>query len=162
MTTHRTWTADDIALLGTAHDAVIANRLGCTVAAVRHQRRLHGVSDYIPLAVPVLPIPPNGDQSDVYPSQRRFPVWPDDVFALLGVATDRSIAVAMRCSVHTVRRKRQELGIEAVYDKRRKKVSADDIQQTLDIAALQAASLLCVSPQTIIRKRKKTCKNQDE
>ena len=153
MTTHRQWTDDEIAQLASAHDAVLANRFGCTVAAVRHQRKMHGVSEYVPPAAPVLPVPPNGDQSAVYPSQRRFPMWPDAVLSLLGIATDRSIAIAMRCSVHTVRRKRYELGIDAAFDKSQKSVSADDILATMDRPTLQAAAMLGVSPQTVKRKR---------
>lgn len=155
MTAHRTWTENEIHQLGTAHDAVLADRFRCTVASVRNQRKLHGVSEYAPPSAPVLPVPPNGDQSFVYPSQRRYTVWPADVLSLLGIATDRSIATAMRCSVHTVRRKRAELGIEAVYDKAQKKLSDEDILATADMPALQSAALLGISPQTVIRKRKR-------
>jgi len=39
----RPWTAEELALLGTLPDGVVAKRIGTTVEAVRHQRAWRGI-----------------------------------------------------------------------------------------------------------------------
>ncbi len=112
------------------------------------------MAEFVPPPPPHLPSPPNGDQSLSRPTTRRYPVWPESIVAMLGVATDRALAQEMRCSVSTVRLRREAMGIPAVRDAAPKDVSEQEIEETRSMSAMQAAKRLGVSYQTVLRRRK--------
>ena len=82
---HR-WTDEEIALLGTDHDPVIAERLGVAPHVVEQKRRRLGIPGIV-------------DR------------WSPAEIGLLGTAKDREIAERLRKTTAAVRRKRELLGI---------------------------------------------------
>ena len=84
---HR-WTDEEIALLGTEYDSLIARRLGISTHVVEDKRRRLG-------------IPP-----------RRLR-WTSEEVALLGTKTDREVAILLGRKVAAVRKKRLLLGINS-------------------------------------------------
>jgi hypothetical protein len=90
------WTAEDIALLGTADDEEVARRIGRTPNAVRVMRDRLGI-----------PRPAGGR-------------WRDDELALLGRLPDREVARRLGRSLQSVTQKRIKLGIPNTFDGRRR------------------------------------------
>lgn len=82
---HR-WTDEEVALLGTDHDAAIAERLGVVRHVVENKRRRLGIPGIV---------------------ER----WTVEEVAMLGTAKDREIAVRIGRTAAAVRRKREALGI---------------------------------------------------
>jgi hypothetical protein len=82
---HR-WTEEEVALLGTDHDAAIAVRLGVARHVVENKRRRLGIPGIV---------------------ER----WTDEEVALLGTRTDREVASQLGRLTAAVRKKRQLMGI---------------------------------------------------
>jgi hypothetical protein len=82
---HR-WTAEQVALLGTDHDAAIAERLGVARHVIENKRRRLGIPGIV---------------------ER----WTDGEVGLLGTRTDREVASQLGRQTAAVRRKRQVMGI---------------------------------------------------
>jgi hypothetical protein len=89
------WTAEDIALLGTAPNQEVARRTGRKPAAVRHKREGLGI--------------PN-------PTGKR---WTAEGIALLGTLPDREVARRLGRPLQSVTQKRCKLGIANPFDGRR-------------------------------------------
>jgi hypothetical protein len=89
------WTAEEVALLGTAPDEEVARRIGRTPNAVRVMRDRLGI-----------PRPAGGR-------------WREEDMALLGVLPDREVARKLRRSLQSVTQKRIQLGIANPFDGRR-------------------------------------------
>jgi DNA-binding CsgD family transcriptional regulator len=88
------WTEQELALLGTAPDAKIAERVGVTTTAVKQQRRRLGIAAW-------------GTTTE----QRRHK-WTKRQLGWLGKLSDKEIASRLGLSIPTVCWKRQLLGIE--------------------------------------------------
>ena len=90
----RRWTDEEIAVLGTDHDPVIAERLGVAPHIVEQKRRR-------------LRIPPHVAR------------WSDAEIALLGTNTDREVAETLGRTTSAVETKRVSLGIPSCRVKTR-------------------------------------------
>ena len=93
------WTPDELALLGTDHDKVIAEKLGRTLSAVmskRVQRKIPAFSGWPGSA----------------------PGWTDDEVKLLGTDTDEAVAAKIGRTPSAVAQKRAALTIPTFRDRR--------------------------------------------
>ena len=88
-----TWTAAELALLGTDTDRAIGERIGRTTRAVETQRALHGIAPHV--------------------MHRRE--WSRAELALRGKMTDRALAEQMGVAYATVYLSRRKAGIPAFY-----------------------------------------------
>ncbi|MFX1767013.1 hypothetical protein PWP93_31405 [Paraburkholderia sp. A1RI-2L] len=86
----RTWTTQEIALLGTMSDAQVARQIGgVSFSTVQKKRRELGISPAAPAHLP----------------------WPREHIALLGVMADSELARLTGRSTRAVNQKRNKLGI---------------------------------------------------
>jgi len=90
------WGPEDLALLGTMTDREVARRLGISIAAVNHKRRLLKIPAFRPAT----------------PMYR----WTPATLSLLGRVPDPEVARRSGISGHAVRRKRRQLGIGSYVD----------------------------------------------
>jgi hypothetical protein len=91
------WTAESIALLGTASDGEVGAALGISGSAVYHQRRLRGIAPFTEAP---------------YLREPEFRWTAEDV-ALLGTMSDGELAASLQISAGTVSRERRRLRIPA-------------------------------------------------
>ncbi len=89
MRARRQWTDEQIAMLGTVSDAVVAERLGCSNTTVYKKRTELGIA----------------------PVRHR---WTAEEIALLGRISDFEVAKRVGLSAKTVNLKRRALGIAAL------------------------------------------------
>jgi hypothetical protein len=95
------WTAEEVALLGTDHDKIIAKKLGRTLGAVtsrRTQRKIRAFSGN-----------PGGGRG-----------WTDEELALLGTDYDEVIAARIGRTVGAVEQKREARKVPTFFDRRRR------------------------------------------
>jgi hypothetical protein len=96
------WAAEQVALLGTDHDKVIAQKLGRTVAAVTSQRTLR--------KIPAFSGNPGGG-----------PAWTAEELALLGTGTDEAVAEKIGRTTGAVAQKRAALAVPRFRKRRGRK-----------------------------------------
>lgn len=104
------WTAENVALLGTMSDSSVAARLGLTVATVRQARGDRGIPAHRLQAPVQAPKPPKkGPHAGVL---GRPPIeLPVQCVKQLGAVPDVQIARSAGVSVGTIRRRRAEAGL---------------------------------------------------
>jgi ribosomal protein L13E len=90
----RTWTAEEIALLGTMSDLEVARRLGVSPDQARRMRVKQGRAVYCKVH------------------------WTPAAIAMLGTMKDAEAAARLGVSIHYVRLKRTKLGIQQFRPKR--------------------------------------------
>jgi hypothetical protein len=95
------WTAEQIALLGTDHDKVVAEKLGRTTSAVTSQRTLR--------KIPAFSGSPGGGRA-----------WTDEELALLGTDTDAAVAARTGRTRTAVSQKRAARKVPTFRDRRRR------------------------------------------
>jgi transposase-like protein len=95
------WTEEQVALLGTDHDAVIAQKLGRTLGAVTSKRTQ--------LKIRAFSGSPGGGRA-----------WTEEEIALLGTDTDETIAARIGRTTGAVAQKRAALKVSTFCDRRRR------------------------------------------
>jgi hypothetical protein len=95
----RVWSAEELALLGSAPDEEIAARIGRTSGAVRQARTSCGIPDY------------NGHQ------------WTEEELALLGMFPDEEVAARIGRNPSAVRWQRTTRGVPTAIDRRKKRTT---------------------------------------
>lgn len=135
------WTQAMDALLGTMLDQDLAEKLGCTAAAVRNRRRL-------------LEIP--GCRNPI--SAANKVEWTPAMDALLGTITDTDLAKLMGCSKSSVLTRRRQLGIPSCYQSHKplnKFVWTSEIDAQIgSMSDKQLAEKLGVTPTTVGKRRR--------
>lgn len=96
-----TWTAAEVALLGTMKDSAVAERTGRHPVTVQRWRKELGIPPFKPA------IPPGAHD------------WTEEIIADLGTATDREIGEKYGISNVTISVKRKKLGIPSFQTQRR-------------------------------------------
>lgn len=100
------WTPEMEALLGTAPDCEIADKLACSESTVARQRHSLGINSFASVHHTRRHLKPRSDKQQI----------PAEVVPLLGTTSDRMLAKKFGISPSVVRFRRSELGIPA-YDR---------------------------------------------
>ena len=133
--TGRQWTTNEIKILGTDKDEVIAARVGVSTSAVAAKRR--------ELSIPPFRSPGN-------PSQRN---WSEEELSLLGKCSDSELAEKLNISITTVGNKRRALGISR-YSKPDRDWSEEELSLLGNVPDRVLAKQLGVLNHTVYFKRK--------
>ncbi|HEY1719492.1 MAG TPA: hypothetical protein VGH42_14525 [Verrucomicrobiae bacterium] len=136
----RAWLADEVQLLGTMPDAVLAAQLGRTRSSVSHKREK--------LGVPAIPTPP-----------RRYE-WTPEKDVLLRTHSDRALVRLWCVSPKTVRDRRRALNIPPL--KRDKPWTAREIRllwqwNNRSVAGRTGRTLAAINEQRQIRRAPHSC-----
>ena len=128
------WSPQEIRLLGTAPDRVIAERLGLSHATVQFKRSRLGIAPYQEPSKPI--------------------EWTEEMVALLGKITDRRFVELHLMTLERVQRKREELGIPPCVEPTQKVARTAEVEALLRLPNQAVMKRTGLSKTTILQLRR--------
>lgn len=132
-TSARTWTAEEVAMLGAEPDSAVAESLGISVSCVAMKRKVLGIP---PLHTPPTPVD-----------------WTRERLALLGTIPDLEVARRLGTTPLTVRKKRERHGIPPLVQKGRMYERTPELEQLLELPDREIRRRTAMSQTTIYKLR---------